>query len=69
MTGGEILRDARIETFGQHSKRRIARDAHDVLLPDPQRNRGLFDVRVRVFGNVDAQARKVAPAHPAFANA
>ena len=55
MPARDVVVDAARERIRPHPKGGVAGDAHDVLLPDAERDRGLLDVRMRVFGDVDAQ--------------
>ena len=62
----DVARDGPFEVVGDHAVLRIARDANHVGLPDAQRDRRLFNVRVRVLGEVDAHDRQVvSPGHAA----
>ena len=71
--GRRPARDVGVERLSSASARIanavVDRNLHDVLAPDAERDRALLDVRVGVFGDVDAQRRQIgAPRHPAFAD-
>ena len=58
-SGRDVARQQRVERLGQHRKRLVDRNAHDVFATDAERERGLLDVRMRVLGEVHSKRRQI----------